>query len=68
MELSEKDLGSRLNYSAELWELKAVDATENMIFLVRSQICSNYGMESRIKAAKKKHSDMTGFSQNAAKS
>lgn len=53
MQLSEKDFGSRLNYSAELWELKAVDATENMIFLVRSQICSNYGAGSRINAAKR---------------
>lgn len=53
MQLSEKDFGSRLNYSAELWELKAVDATENMIFLVRSQICSNYGARSRINAAKR---------------
>lgn len=53
MELSEKDFGSRLNYSAELWELKAVDATENMIFLVRSQICSNYSEGSRINVAKR---------------
>lgn len=67
MELSEKDFGWRLNYSAELWELKAVDATENMVFLVRSQICSNYGAGSRINAEKKKQSDVTGFSQNAAK-
>lgn len=61
MELSEKDFGSGLNYCAELWELKAVDATENMIFLARSQICSNYGAGSRINAAKKKRSDVTGF-------
>lgn len=53
MELSEKDFGSRLNYSTELWELKAVDATENMIFLVRLQICSNYDAGSRINAAKR---------------
>lgn len=53
MELREKDFGSRLNYSAELWELKAVDARENMIFLARSQICSNYSAGSRINAAKR---------------
>lgn len=53
MELKEKDFGSRLNYSAELWELKAVDARENMIFLARSQICSNYSAGSRINAAKR---------------